>query len=191
MRKLELLSNSENTQAYSEIQQEIDYIIQRLVFLRAKVGKLTQNELNDEKQEEVLLSFEDASQMIFWGSGSMHLPQKQYLFVKTIWNTNNRTATLDIIEENIWDVKDDDKSERPKFILHNTICELVRRTRNSMNRAKFPYEIVSIIVKQTAESNDKCRNYNELQGYKLVVKKHEKLSQNHEKSLQILETDMI
>jgi hypothetical protein len=119
----------------------------------------------------VLLSFKDASQMIFWSSGSIHLSPKQYLLVKTIWNTNNRTATLDAIEENIWHLKEKDDDESVMFIPRHTIFELVNRTRNSMYRANFPYKIVSNIVKQTVKQNDKHCERRELQGYSLVAKK--------------------
>ncbi|MDR0605233.1 MAG: hypothetical protein LBG80_13095 [Bacteroidales bacterium] len=169
-----LLNDSGNTQTYLEIRQEIDYLIQRLLLLQVKVDELRQSELNNKKQEEILLSFDDTSQMIFWDSGSIHLPPKQYLLVKTIWNADNRAATLDVIEENIWDVKGDDDDENVMFIHRNTICELVHRTRNSMNRAKFPYEIKSILAKQTGGQNGKHRSYNELQGYKLIIRKYEK-----------------
>jgi hypothetical protein len=173
MKSLELLSNSVNAQAYSEIQQEIDYLVQRFVLLQAKINERMQSELSNEKQEEVLLSFEDASRMIFWSNGSIHLPPKQYLLVKTIWNANDRTTTLDVIEENIWNIKDDDDKENAMFISHSTICELVHRTRNSMNRANFPYEIMSVFVKQTVEQNSKPNSRKELQGYRLIVKKRE------------------
>jgi hypothetical protein len=172
MKKLELSSNSENIQVYLEIQQEIDYLIQRLVSLRAKVDELTQTELNTEKQVEVLLSFKDNSQMIFWSGGSIHLSKKQYLLVKTIWNANNRTATLDVIEENIWNLKEKDDADRSVlFIPRHTIFELVNRTRNSVYQSNFPYEIVSNIVKQIVKQNDKHCGHCELQGYSLVVKK--------------------
>jgi 3-dehydroquinate dehydratase len=165
---MKLENNLGNVHNYFEMQQDINNMMeQRLQFIETKIDELNQNKLNTEKQSEILLTFDDKRRMIFWTGGSVRLSKNQYLLIKTIYN-NGLFADLDIIEKNVWDFSG---NKDKMFISRHAIFELVNRTRISVYDANFPYEIVSVIEKQTECEDDKHHRYNELQGYALERKK--------------------
>lgn len=83
------------------------------------------------------------------------LSRKQFLFIKTLWNSRNRTADIETIEAAVW--KDAGTTARP-FITKHTILTLVHRAHEQVRRSAFPYEIETLKVSATVE----------IQGYQLV-----------------------
>ncbi|MCL2744645.1 MAG: helix-turn-helix domain-containing protein [Planctomycetaceae bacterium] len=135
-----------------EIQKEIRTHSEQVIQLCDEAATL----LNCSETEPELV-FDDEKRTIKWEGSYVKLSKKQFVFIKTLWNGKNHTATLDEIEETVWYQT---VPAKKMFLVKNTIFALVNRLRNSVIVAEFPYHIESVRIDSDVE----------LSGYRLVFK---------------------
>jgi DNA-binding response OmpR family regulator len=138
---------------FFEIENEIGLHLQAILNLRTEKRKIIQLSQPD-KANEVLLYFVDDTRTIRWYEKSIRFSKKQYQLIKTLWQSDNHEATLDNIEEQVWDVG----TEKQPFIERHTIFTFVQRAQNQLKKCDFPYKIVPVKNFSTRENK----------GYKLI-----------------------
>ncbi|MDR1383103.1 MAG: hypothetical protein LBJ67_04540 [Planctomycetaceae bacterium] len=136
---------SKKQHTYPEIRQEIDHHVQRLVILLAEEDEIIRQTLPESKHAEIPLQFDDAKRTISWLGGSVRLAQKQYLLVKTLWQSKGRRANIEKIERHVWQHKG---TKKELFKKRQTISICVLRSQKSLQNAHFPYNGSSFSIKQ-------------------------------------------
>jgi len=129
-------------------------ISRQIESLHSEQERLIQSLLPDGDLE---LYFDDNKRRISWGSGSVKLGKKFYLFVKTIWLGKNHQVEFSELEGSEWNKQREEKGKM--FISQQTVSMLVQHAQENLAEAGFPYEIESL-------KNDPSQ---ELEGFRLVA----------------------
>jgi DNA-binding response OmpR family regulator len=117
-----------------EIESKMESHFQAILDLQIEKLKILQS------GSEELLRFDDAKKTICWNRDSVRLTAKQYLFIKIVWANNDHEATLDEIDEKVWQAGD----ENAPFTERHTIQTLINRAQKKLKNCAFPYTIKTI-----------------------------------------------
>ena len=127
-------------------------INQEMAALRLEQERILQSLLPDSDPE---LFFDDRRRRIYWGTGSVKLGKKSYLFIKTLWQGKDHLAEFAELEECVWT----QRTETKMFVDRSTVTMLVRHTQKNLTEANFPYKIEAV----------KNFSNQELKGFRLTL----------------------
>jgi hypothetical protein len=107
---------------------------------------------------EVLLQFEDDQRTVTWNGGGVKLGHKSWLFVKSLWEGQHHTRSVEKIEQVVWDrrtrkkrlVKVGKRTIKVDTVSRNTFNSFLYRLKSELH-GKFPYKIVPVKSRQTRE----------------------------------------
>ncbi|MDR1491904.1 MAG: hypothetical protein LBT05_04190 [Planctomycetaceae bacterium] len=85
---------SKKRRTYPEIRQEIDLHVRQLVTLLAEEDQIIRQTLPESQNAEIPLQFDDVKRTISWFGGSVRLAKKQYLLVKTLWQSKEHRVPI-------------------------------------------------------------------------------------------------
>ncbi|MDR0335974.1 MAG: hypothetical protein LBI18_02685 [Planctomycetaceae bacterium] len=122
-----------------EIRNKIDNLLDQVDLLRAEEWSIVQLLIPETKCCEEPLDFNDTKRIICWHNGMIRVGPKMYRLIKTLWNSKKHRASLEKIEQNVWNLG------RPKklFIDRHTIFTLICRAQKELKKHHFPYEIIT------------------------------------------------
>jgi DNA-binding response OmpR family regulator len=140
-----------------EIRNEIDVCVKQITDLCNEAWEVVQTLLGDTSASPEL-TFDAESRTVRWFGGSVRLSRNQYWLIYTLWQGENREATLETIETTVWT---DAGSESRLFITKHAILTQINRARDVVRNAGFPYEIETL----------KNGSDREIRGYRLVLPK--------------------
>ncbi|MDR1492095.1 MAG: hypothetical protein LBT05_05185 [Planctomycetaceae bacterium] len=166
---------SKKRRTYPEIRQEINHLLQRFATVLTEEDEILRQTLPESEIAEVPLQCDDAKKTISWFDSSLRLSRKQYLLIKTLWESENHKADLTEIEEIVWE-----KELQGKIAIErHAILTLVSRVQTKLEQKSFPYQIeahkIKILGGQEKPVRIKSpnrRNYTsiEISGYQLIVR---------------------
>ena len=133
---------------------------------------------------EATLQFDDQTQTVRWLDQSLKLGGKSYLFLKILWEAPRHRKKTASIEQSVWKTKGRKRRRlvtiktkkgirkvrvTARFVSQNTLKLFLFRLQNRLMTALFPYKIVPLKNKKSAE----------IIGYKLEsTKRYTKASKN-------------
>jgi DNA-binding response OmpR family regulator len=137
-----------------EIRNKIDNLLHQVNLLRAEEWSIVQLLIPETERCEEPLEFSDAERMIRWNHGMIRVGPKMYRLIKTLWNSNKHRASLEKIEQNVWNAG----TQKKPFIDRHTIFTLVCRAQKELKKHHFPYVITT----------GKKNSDQEIKGFRLV-----------------------
>ncbi|MDR3183668.1 MAG: hypothetical protein LBT89_12265 [Planctomycetaceae bacterium] len=138
------------------VQREIDSCLARLSALYAEERVIVRQLLPQGRCAEVDLIFDDANRTVKWSGGTVKLPPKPYLLVKTLWFAAEHRLELADIEEAVWQ----EELECEAAVERHTILTLIGRTSKKLAVSFFPYCIEPFAVRVTVSPQEKADVHN-------------------------------
>ncbi|MDR1270138.1 MAG: hypothetical protein LBK82_11495 [Planctomycetaceae bacterium] len=122
-----------------EIRNKIDNLLHQVNLLRAEEWSIIQLSIPKTELCEEPLDFNDTDRVIRWKYGTIRVGPKMYRLVKTLWDGKRHRATIEKIEQTVWNVG----APKNLFVDRHTIFTLICRTQKELEKNKFPYEIIT------------------------------------------------
>jgi len=111
----------------------------------------------DQKEQEILtgtvrpetpVSLTFGKNVIRWEGGALAISGKGYKFIQALYEANEMRLEIAILEEMVWK---DDLEEKGKVIRQNTFRVALLRLAEKLEKAKFPYRLLSERSKEKNE----------------------------------------
>ncbi|MDR2757676.1 MAG: hypothetical protein LBC20_18450 [Planctomycetaceae bacterium] len=122
-----------------EIRNKINNLLHQVDLLRAEEWLIVQSLIPEMEHCEEPLDFSDAERIIRWNNGMIQVGPKMYRLIKTLWNSNKHRASLEKIEQKVWNVG----TKKNLFVDRHTIFTLVCRAQKELKKHHFPYKILT------------------------------------------------
>jgi hypothetical protein len=120
-----------------EIRDKINNLLTKVHKLRTEEWSIIQSSIPLKERHSEPLKFDNNQRTIKWNYGKVRLGPKMYRLLKVIWDSKGHRATISKIEQEVWQVSDDDNY----FIDRHTIFTLISRAQKELEKSKFPYKI--------------------------------------------------